>query len=87
MTNEKPGASVGDQRMGIGEYRYAVRMGGRDFATSYFRTWYHLSTKTHTRYLVLLRGTILNRTYGAHKNLYISLFLTTIFGPINNGSP
>ena len=27
----------------------------------------------------LLRGTILNRTYGTHKNLHISLFLPTIF--------
>ena len=34
----------------------------------------------------ILRGTIVNRTYGAHKNLYISLFLT-ILGPINYGSP
>ena len=32
-------------------------------------------------YVVLLRGTILNRTYGTHKNLYISLFFL-IFGPI-----
>ena len=27
----------------------------------------------------LLRGTIVNRTYGTHKNLNISLFLLTIF--------
>ena len=27
-------------------------------------------------------GTIVNRTYGTYKNLYISLFLLTIFGPI-----
>ena len=33
---------------------------------------------------ILLRGTItiVNRTYGTHKNLYIYLFLLTIFGPI-----
>ena len=37
--------------------------------------------------LHLLRGTIVNRTYDAHKNLYISLFFPTIFGPINNGLP
>ena len=37
--------------------------------------------------VVLLRGTILNRTYGLHKNLYISLFLLTIFGPIYYGPP
>ena len=37
--------------------------------------------------LQLLRGTILNRTYGAYKNLNISLFLPTIFGPISYGPP
>ena len=31
---------------------------------------------------LLLRGTLVNRTYGTHKNLYISLFLRTLFGPI-----
>ena len=31
---------------------------------------------------VVLRGTLVNRTYGGHKNLYIHLFLLTIFGPI-----
>ena len=36
---------------------------------------------------LLLRGTIINRTYGSHKNLYIPLFLLTIFGPINYGPP
>ena len=35
----------------------------------------------------LLRGTIVNRTCGSHKNLYIYPFLLTIFGPINNGPP
>ena len=30
----------------------------------------------------LLRGGIVNRTYGRHKNLYIFLFLLKIFGPI-----
>ena len=35
----------------------------------------------------LLRGTILNRTHGIHQNLYISLFLPTIFGPIYYGPP
>ena len=39
-----------------------------------------------SRYL-RLRGTILNRIYGAHKNLYISLFLLTVFGPIYYGPP
>ena len=34
-----------------------------------------------------LRGPIVNRTYGTHKNLpiYISLFLPTVFGPIYYG--
>ena len=36
---------------------------------------------------VVLRGTIVNRTYGTHKNLYIYLFLLTIFGPIYYGPP
>lgn len=30
---------------------------------------------------------IVNRTYGTHKNLYIYLFLLTIFGPIYYGPP
>ena len=33
----------------------------------------------------LLRGTIVNRTYGTHRNLYIYLFSLTIFGPIYYG--
>ena len=35
----------------------------------------------------LLRGGIVNRTYGTHKNPYTSVFLPTIFGPINYGPP
>ena len=35
----------------------------------------------------LLRGTIVNRTYGIHKNHDISPFLLTIFGPITYGPP
>ena len=47
-----------------------------------------LNTAYITVYLVLLlRGTIVNRTYGTHKNLNISLFLLTIFGPVNYGPP
>ena len=34
---------------------------------------------------VLLRGTLVNRTYGKHKNLNIYLFLLTLFGPIYYG--
>ena len=33
----------------------------------------------------LLRGTIVNRTCGIHKNLYIQQFIPTKFGPINCG--
>ena len=36
----------------------------------------------HDKPSLLFRGTIVNRTYGAHKTLYISLFVLTIFGPI-----
>ena len=32
--------------------------------------------------IILLRGTLVNRTYGGLKNLYIHLFLLTIFGSI-----
>ena len=34
-----------------------------------------------------IRGTIVNRTYGSHKNLHISLFLLPIFGPIYYAPP
>ena len=36
---------------------------------------------------LLLRGTIVNRAYGRHKNQYIYLFLLTIFCPIYYGPP
>ena len=36
---------------------------------------------------LLLRGIIVNRTYGTHKNLCIHLFSLTIFGPILLWSP
>ena len=45
------------------------------------RTWYVAP------YTLLLRGTIVNGTYGIHKNLYISPFLLTKFGAINYGPP
>ena len=35
----------------------------------------------------LLRGAIVNRIYGVHKNLNIQAFLLTIFGPVNYGPP
>ena len=37
--------------------------------------------------LVLLPGAILNRTYGTHRNLKMSLFLLTLFGPIYHDPP
>ena len=37
--------------------------------------------------LPIIPGTILNRTYGTQKNLYISLFLPTISGPIYYDPP
>ena len=40
-----------------------------------------------SRVLLILRGALVNRTCGIHKKLYIKLFLPTIFGPINYGSP
>ena len=36
---------------------------------------------------ITLRRTVVNRTYGTHKNLCIYLFLLTKFGPINYGPP
>ena len=35
----------------------------------------------------LLRGTIINRTHGTHKNLYISICFLPTFGPIYYGPP
>ena len=35
----------------------------------------------------LLRGGIVNRTYRTRKNLYIYLFLLTIYGPSYYGTP
>ena len=40
-----------------------------------------------TTLLILLRGIIVNRTYGTHKNLHIYVFSLTIFGPIYYGPP
>ena len=37
--------------------------------------------------IILLRGAIVNRTYGILKNLYVYPFLLTIFGPVNYGPP
>ena len=43
--------------------------------TRYMRT-------RHRTVRPLLRGTIVKRTYGTHKKLYIRLFLRTILGPV-----
>ena len=48
--------------------------GGKNVAV-----WAKVKTSTT---IPLLRGTIVNRTYGIDENLYIHLFLLTIFGPI-----
>ena len=43
------------------------------------------ATNEYAPLVLVLRGGIVNRTYSTHKNLYIFLFLPTIFGPIYNG--
>ena len=40
-----------------------------------------------SEFILLLPGGVLNRTYVTYKNLYISLFLITIFGPTYYGPP
>ena len=45
-----------------------------------------LDEVTHATQIVL-RGTIVNRTYGTNKNLDNSLFLQPIFGPIYYAPP
>ena len=45
-------------------------------------TNYSGKTRVNDSSMSYLRGTLVNRTYGDHKNLYIHLFLPTIFGPI-----
>ena len=37
--------------------------------------------------VAVLRGAIVNRTYGVHKNLQVCLFSLTAFGPIYYGPP
>ena len=60
-----------------------LRKGGRTEKIRKRQT--HVIRKLKT----LLRGTIVNRIYGIHKNRYIQTFLLTIFGPtsINYGPP
>ena len=45
------------------------------------------NTRLFLREAYYLRGAIANTTYGTNNNLYISLFLPTIFGPIYYGPP
>ena len=47
----------------------------------------HCRVPGHGKALRLMRGTIANRTYGMHNNLYIKPFLLTVFGPINYAPP
>ena len=42
-------------------------------------------TRRATPNRLLFRGGVLNRTYGTHKNLYISLFILPLFGPLYYG--
>ena len=56
--------------------------------TEYSKVWCALSVLLYLVLCVLiLRGTTLTRAYGRPKNLYKSLFLPTIFGPIYYGPP
>ena len=47
----------------------------------------HTDQTCSNKNIPLLRGIIVNRTYGTHKNLHISLFFPTIFGHIYYGPP
>ena len=67
-------------------------IGSTSYRHSYFSNIFVISPGGHTIHGVilrihLLRGTLVNRTYGIHKNLYIFTSLPTIFGPINYGPP
>ena len=42
-----------------------------------------IESRTH----MVIRGTLVNRTYGIYKNLYIYPFLLTVFGPVNYSPP
>ena len=56
--------------------------------TIYSASWWRVVAAVYDT-TTLLRGAIVNRTYGIHNTLYISLFLLliTIFGPIYYGPP
>ena len=51
------------------------------------RVYSRASAPVRYNSITLLRGTILNRTYGTHKNTYISVILSTTCGPINYDPP
>ena len=55
----------------------------RGITTSSFR----IAAVPRYAHVQYLRGTIVNRTYGIHKNLYISLYSLTMLGPIYYGPP
>ena len=60
---------------------------GKKMVFLIFIVFLHQSAWSTEKNIHILRGTILNRTYGPYTNLYISLFLLTIFGPIYYGPP
>ena len=45
------------------------------------------TNKENFKYELIFLGTLVNTTYGTHKNHYISLFLLPIFGPIYYSPP
>ena len=51
------------------------------------KPWERTAWWTGKTTAVVLRGTIVNRTYGTHKNLDVYLFLLTILGSIYHGPP
>ena len=49
--------------------------------------WNYFASKFVNSCSTVVRGTMVNRSYVTPINLYFSLFLLTIFGPINYGPP
>ena len=60
----------------------SVRSSARCRYSAGIAGWHTYIPALNRDLLLLLRGTIVNRTYGTHKDLYIALFLLTIFGPV-----
>ena len=70
------------------EYCTNILFPSRSFGHLNFDEILGLGCFSSIPYLIFyLRGAIVSRTYGAHKNPYIYLFLLTKFGPIYNGPP